>query len=287
MRLSPKHRIERGARPAEFWPDEVGVCFTSRGMVEVRRLGRGEPIVVVPGLAGGSSLLEPLVTTLAQTHEVILYALSGDPGTRPGVRHQSISEYALDLAELMTSLRLERPTVLGVSFGGAVALQLAVDRPGLTGELILSGVSASFPAGLASRVALHMLESYPLPSTSPFINQFFNLLHGGKPRPQDDPKFVVNRIWETDQGVMASRLRALTEFDVSDRLWNIDCPCLIAAGSRDVIVPPANQRELARSIPGARSEVLQDAGHIAFLTHHADFGRLVHRALRQRERATF
>lgn len=283
MRLSPKHRVRSQGALA----GDVGVCFTSRGVVEVVRLGHGEPIVIVPGLAGGWKLVEPLARHLARTHEVILYGLAGDPGAAQRVRHDTIADYALDLAELITTLRLERPTVLGVSFGGAVALQLAVERPSVVGELVVSGIASSFSGGLGPTIALHVLEKYPLPPSNPFINQFFNLLHGGKPRSEADAEFVVERIWETDQGVMASRLRALDGFDVSDRLWRVDCPSLIAAGARDVIVTPAQQRELAQAIPGARFETLSDSGHLGFLTHSATFGRHVRRLLRERQQAAY
>ena len=84
-----------------------------------------------------------------------------------------------------------------------------------------------------------------MPSDSPFINQFFNLLHGGKPAPGPLPEFVVRRCWETDQAVMADRLRALESFDASDRLWRIDAPTLIVAGTRDVAVPADRQQALA------------------------------------------
>ena len=57
-----------------------------------------------------------------------------------------------------------------------------------------------------------------------FVNQFFNLLHGGKPESETLADFVVERCWETDQSVMASRLHALESFDVSERLWQIDAP---------------------------------------------------------------
>jgi pimeloyl-ACP methyl ester carboxylesterase len=69
---------------------------------------------------------------------------------------------------------------------------------------------------------------------------------------------------------MASRLALLEQFDVTERLWQIDVPTLVMAGSKDVIVPPSRQKLLARSIPGARFELLEGAGHIGFLTHRSD-----------------
>src|SRR5690606_3431729 len=138
MRLSPKH-VSHSACDSEV--GEVGLCWTERGLVEVLRLGQGEPIVLVSGLAGGWKLIAPLARRLARTNSVICYGLAGDAGVRERERHSGIGDYALDLAALIAGLGLERPTVMGVSFGGAIALQLATDRPGLMGELIVSGIA--------------------------------------------------------------------------------------------------------------------------------------------------
>ncbi|HEX8203039.1 MAG TPA: alpha/beta hydrolase, partial [Isosphaeraceae bacterium] len=126
---------------------------------------------------------------------------------------------------------------------------------------------------------------YPLPGDNPFLNQFFNLLHGCKPEPGPLVDFVVRRCWETDQAVMAARLRALESFDVADRLWRIDVPTLVLAGTRDAIVPAERQRALAAAIAGARFETLADAGHIGFLTHGREVARQVGQLLRQTRRS--
>jgi 3-oxoadipate enol-lactonase len=253
--------------------------------VEVLCLGRGEPIVLVPGLAGGWRLLEPMARQLARSHEVILYGLRGDCSAFGRSRAGGIGELAEDLAELLDLLRLERPTVLGVSFGGAVALELAVQRPGRLGALATFGAESRFHVGLGATIARRVLERFPLPPDSPFINQFFNILHGQAPESEATAAFVADRIWETDQGVMAGRLRALEGFDVGDRLWRIDVPTLVLAGTRDVVVPPARQRALAESIAGARFETIAGAGHIGFVTHGVEVARRVGQLMRVLQRS--
>ncbi len=235
--------------------------------LEVVEIGKGEPIVLVPGLAGGWKLLAPLARKLARKNRVILYGFRDelDPlSTRPA---RQIGDHAHDLAALIGELGLERPTIFGVSFGGAVALEFAVEEPHRVGRLVLSGVESRFRATIASTIARRVLERFPLPGDNPFVNQFFNLFHGGKPGPGPVPRFIVERCWETDQGVMARRLAMLEGFDVTDRLWRLDAPTLILAGTRDVVVPPSRQKALAVAIAGARFESIEDAGHVGFLTH--------------------
>jgi pimeloyl-ACP methyl ester carboxylesterase len=244
-------------------------------LVEVVRLGKGRPVVLVPGLAGSWPLLMPLAHRLARHYQVITYGLRGDglaapTFTGPGAEVWDMAVHAADLASLIDQLELECPAVFGVSFGGAIALELAVEHPSRLGALIVQGADARFASSIGSSIARRVLERFVLPPDNEFVNQFFNLLHGAKPEPGPLVDFVTARIWETDQSVMASRLALLEHYNITDRLWQIDVPTLVMAGSKDVIVPASRQHLLARSIPGARFELLEGAGHIGFLTHRSE-----------------
>jgi len=249
--------------------------------VEVLEIGQGEPIVVVPGLAGGWKLVAPLAHQLAKHHRVFVCGLRGDQVPLGMSWTHDLGDYAQDIATVIDQLGLERPTVFGVSFGGAIALELAIERPHRLGALVLQGVEARFRMTLGATIARRVLERFPLPSDNRFVNQFFNLLHGSKPEPGPLTDFVVERCWETDQSVMARRIGLLESFDVSERLWAIEAPTLVLAGARDAIVPAARQRALAEAIPGARFESIEGAGHIGFLTHRAEVTRHVRQLLRQ------
>ena len=228
-------------------------------LVDVIRMGKGQPLVLVPGLAGSWQLLLPLARRLARRFEVITYGLRGDSFPSPGFGGQhsdvwDIAGYADDLASLIEQLGLENPAVFGVSFGGAIALELAVEHPSSLGALIVQGADAKFGSTIGSSIARRVLERFPLPADNQFVNQFFNLLHGAKPEPGPLADFVVERIWETDQSVMARRLAQIETFDISDRLWQIDVPTLVLAASKDAIVPASRQKLLAESIPAPGSK---------------------------------
>ncbi len=254
--------------------------------IEVVRVGRGEPIVVIPGLAGGWKLAWPLIRSLARYFEVISFGLRGDEGSWDDLgsspaRAHSIGEYAQDVVCLIDQLGLDAPAVFGLSFGGAVALELATEYPDRLGALMLHGVEARFRPSIGSRIARRVLERFPLPSDSRFINQFFHLLFASKPESGPLLEFVTNRIWETGQTVMAERLAALESFDISGRLWSIAAPTLVVAGGRDVIVPAARQRALALEISEARIGIIEEAGHIGFLTHTTEIVRRVRSHMRR------
>lgn len=284
MRLAAKWR-DQGLRFPGLDSVDVRQAHVADDRVEVVRMGRGESIVLVPGLAGGWRLLAPLARRLAVHHEVILHGLRGDRSLLANPRGDALSDYARDLAALIDHLHLERPTVFGISFGAAVALELAVTEPGRLGALIVQGAEARFRAGLGATITRRVLERFPLPSDNRFLNQFFNVLHGGHPQPGPLADFVVERCWETDQAVMARRLQALEGFDVSDRLWRIDVPTLVLAGTKDAVVPLCRQRALAEAITGARFETIGGGGHISFLTHPGEVARHVRRLVHDRQRS--
>jgi pimeloyl-ACP methyl ester carboxylesterase len=243
--------------------------------LEVVRVGSGEPLVLLPGLAGGWKLVAPLAERLGRRFEVHVCGLRGDRFPMGGGWATEVADLARDVAEVIGQLRLERPAVVGVSFGGAVALELAAEYPGLPGSLTVVGADAQFRTTIASKIAKRVLERYPLPSDNPFLNQFFNLLHGGEPDSEELAEYVVGCCWETDQLVMARRLALLETFDVSERLWRIDAPTLVLAGTRDVVAPLARQKAMAALIPGARFETIEGAGHVGFLSHRGEVARRI------------
>jgi len=279
MRLAKKRRAE-WMMSSYFHEGREHQVRLAGEWVSATEMGHGEPIVLVSGLAGGEKLLGPLAHLLARDHRVIMYGLRGDRFPAGLARPHHLSDLANDLGELIEQLGLERPTVFGVSFGGAVALELAIEQPHRLGALVVQGVEARFRQTLGATIARRVLERFPLPSDNRFVNQFFNLLHGGKPEPGPLVDFVVERCWETDQSVIAQRIAMLETFDVANRVTQVDVPTLVMAGTRDVIVPPMRQRALAAAIPTAHFELLEGAGHIGFLTHRVEVTRQVRKHIR-------
>ena len=75
-------------------------------------------------------------------------------------RSCEIGRYARDLASLLEQLGLESPTVFGVSFGGAIALELAAEYPGQVGALIVHGAEAQFRPTIGSTIARRVREAF-------------------------------------------------------------------------------------------------------------------------------
>jgi pimeloyl-ACP methyl ester carboxylesterase len=229
--------------------------------------GEGRPLVVVPGLAGGFELLGPLLQALARDFQVISYQLRGEDDPFALRQRFGMVDLVEDLNEFLDWFGLERPPVLGVSFGGVLALELAVRRPQRLEALMIQGVGPRFEPGLLQRVAGQVLALYPLPADNPFVNQFFNLFFGSRQKPGPLFVFVTRRCWQTDQGVMAHRFQLVEHLDFAGRLGRVRVPALVMAGERDLLVSAQGLEELAQGLERSRAVRLPGCGHLAFATH--------------------
>lgn len=250
-----------------YKPEEIGWVHLSGYTARYGIWGEGPPLVVVPGLAGGMNLLQPLLQVLSRSFRVLAYDLRGEDDSFALRRRFDLADLADDLGELLDHFNLEAPPVLGVSFGSAVALELAMRRPARLRSLLLQGIGPRFEPGFLQRLAGMVLSRYPLPSDNPFFNQFFNLFFGMKQPPGPLFDFVTSMCWKTDQGVMAHRFRLIEQAVFTERLRSIRVPTLLLAGERDVLVSRQSQNEMARHLTDARAVRIGGAGHLASVTH--------------------
>jgi pimeloyl-ACP methyl ester carboxylesterase len=256
---------------AEFSAGEgrSGCAHLKHYSANYREWGEGPPLVLVPGLAGGFELLGPLARLLASRFRVISYQLRGEDDCFALRQRFDLSNLVTDLADFVDWYRLENPLLMGVSFGGVLALEFAARYAYRVQKLIVQGAGARYEHGLLPRVASAVLSRFPLPSDNPFINQFFNLLFGGKQKPGPLFEFVTQQCWQTDQSVMAYRLQLLEQYDLGPRLAHVRVPTLLLTGERDLLVSPESLAELTDGLPDAESCQLPGCGHLAFVTHPA------------------
>jgi pimeloyl-ACP methyl ester carboxylesterase len=234
--------------------------------------GSGPPVILVHGLGGAASNWIALARQLAQAARVLVPELPGHGGSSPLAAAPNLNPYADRLATLLAREKMHRATVVGHSFGGSVALRLAMRHPGLVGGVVLAGA-----AGISSsrRAAVYglLLTAFIQPGRriAPFSTQIARsprlrtLVFAGwgaadppALTPEAAKGFLDGPAKHSDT---LSAARALLLEDPRSELHRLGCPCLVLWGARDTQVRVDDAFEYARRL-GARLRVIADCGHL-------------------------
>lgn len=164
--------------------------------------------------------------------------------------------------------------VLAESFGGAVALTLALRRPDLVERLLLVNTFAHFPHRF--RIHLFALLSELLPARpSPPRSRAFRARFFFSP---DVAQEVRDGWWgrtgDVPMSGFALRLRLVRRVDLRRQLCKVRCPALVLVAPDDRVVPPTAGRELARLLPHAHLLEMR-VGHAALVHPRVDVAGLL------------
>jgi 3-oxoadipate enol-lactonase / 4-carboxymuconolactone decarboxylase len=153
-------------------------------------------------------------------------------------------------------------TYAGDSVGGAVGLQLMIDTPERveSAALICTGAKIGTSAGWAERATTVLqqgVESQLEGSRSRWFGSGF------VEREPDVASALLRSLAATDKRGYAAVCLALAEFDVTDRLAEIEVPVLAIAGADDVPTPPGSLEIISRGVGNGEVVVLEAVGHLA------------------------
>ncbi len=282
IRMSPVFGLDSSSESWTMEPDMSKMIWSRCGMVHLNGVGQGQPILVLPGLAGGSRMLGPLISRLALDYRVYWFDWAGEGRSFALEALRQDDHPTRLLADVLEAIPEPTVNVLGISYGGCVALDLAQHKPEKMQRLILTGTPGKLEHAWASRLVHKVLTRIPLRPDSAFLNQFFRILMGDQMRDCAIEQFVAGCIWGTDQAMMARRLDWLMSFELTESIRNMSIPTTILTGGRDVVVPPLCQEKLANLLPECDMFVIKEAGHLGFLTHTNAYMGYIHQAMASR-----
>lgn len=107
--------------------------------ISVQELGRGTPVVLIPGLSTPREVWSDIAPALAARHRVLLVQVNGFAGDPAGSNAQAgmLDGIVADLQSYLGSHHVERPAVIGHSLGGLLAMKLALAHPASVGRLMV------------------------------------------------------------------------------------------------------------------------------------------------------
>jgi pimeloyl-ACP methyl ester carboxylesterase len=232
---------------------------TSFGTVRTYRFGStdaGPPLVLLPGTASSTPVWADNLPSLVRIgHPVVTIDLLGEPGlsvqTRPIT---GPADQARWLGETLDGLGLSRVHLLGLSFGGWSAVNLAVHRPDLLASLTLLD-PANTLGRIGAKVVLFSLgATLPLPGR--IKRASLRWIAGGAEA--DD--FAVGRMIAVGMREYR-RAQPFPKYPTDAQLRGITAPALVVIAGRSIIHDPARAAARARLLPNATVELWPDASH--------------------------
>jgi 3-oxoadipate enol-lactonase len=240
------------------------------------RAGAGPPLLFISG-TGGDLRNKPNVFDglLPKSFDLLAYDQRGLGQSEKPDRPYAMADYADDAAALMESQGLDAALVVGVSFGGMVAQELVLRHPGRVKRLVVACTSpggaggASFPFHEIEHLKGEARAKYLIPISDTRRDESWAQAH---------PEAYANLIALGSQAPFADepghamgahrQLEARAAHDTWDRLPEIACPVMIAAGRYDAIAQPATQERMAGRIPGAKLQFFE-GGHLFMIQDKA------------------
>lgn len=267
-----------GAAVAENYQPRVRDVALSRATLRIAEAGSGPPLLLVNGIGAGFQTWRPLARRLSQRRRLIMLNEPAVGGWRQRGRPLRMPGLARLVVELCDVLGETQIDVLGYSWGGALAQQLAHLAPQRVRRLILASTSPGLGGRLPSPGVLALICS-PWPYLSrTYLNTIAPVVYGGEwGRGTGPAQREFGRWMGYSPNLIDSYLQlyAISWWTSLPWLHRITAPTLVVSGAADPLVPVPNARLLAGQIPHARLELVPDGGHLWLLEHPEASARLI------------
>ena len=225
--------------------------------------GEGTPLLLLSGIWAELPLWKPLLPYL-DGFKAIAFDPPGVGTTKSTSRPMTMHGLAGFTAAVLDALDVDKVHVLGASFGGAVAQQLAVRHRRRVRRLVLVSTSfGGFALPGSPRAAWHFI--HPASYSPQRLAKNAGSMFGGRLRSR--PDLVESLHFSRPSGVRAALSRAFPLWAWTSLPWlpAIFQPTLIVGGDDDPITPLVNHRIMARLIPRARLHIVRGGGHLVLL----------------------
>src|SRR5205807_2198922 len=237
--------------------------------------GNGDPLLLIMGLGYPSDAWYRTRPVLSGKYKTVALDNRGvgrsdmPPGPYP------IAVMASDAAAVLDAAGLERAHIFGISMGGMIAQEFALQYPKRVRSLILGRTTPGGPLAVrAEPEATQMLMARATMTREEAAEAAVPFIYDpGTPRHLIDEDIEKRRPWFPRQEAYTAQLQGILAWEAYSRLSQIAAPTLVIHGESDRLVPAGNGRLIAENIPGAELVVLPHASHI-FTTDQAEAAQL-------------
>jgi pimeloyl-ACP methyl ester carboxylesterase len=245
--------------------------------------GKGSPLVMICAMNQNLAMWDPrLVERLSKHFKLVLFDNRGAGRTEISKKEYTIKLFADDTAGLMNALGIPKAHVLGLSMGGAVAQELAINYPEKVEKLILCSTCTQHRGTPEERrmteaivqaskeELIKMSLSSPLASDYPrdFLMEFPLIVYGLTGEFVKENPDLARHLLQVfskhsiSPKALMNRYDAMLKFNSQTRLKHIEAPTLVLHGRKDTTVAPEEGSILARAIPNAELVFFEKSAHM-------------------------
>jgi len=251
--------------------------------IAFERQGIGPPLLLLHGILQDSRAWRPQLDALSDEFTVVAWDAPGCGRSSDPPEAFRLPEYADCLAAFVEALGLGQPHVLGLSLGGALALELYRRHPRIPRTLVLASAYAGWAGSLPAEVVEQRLQQALREADLPpdvFVPAWIPglLTDAASPALVDDVMAVMSDFHPAGYRAMA---QALAEADLRGVLPRVAVPTLLLYGDADRRSPLTVAEDLHARIPGSTLAVIPGVGHLSNLEAAASFNAEVRGFLRR------
>ncbi len=237
--------------------------------------GEGEPLLLIHGLGSSLRDWEMQVPVFAEKYRVITFDARGHGSTDKPKGPYSMLMFSEDTAAFMKALNIDSAHVVGISMGGMIAFQLAVDHP----ELIRSMVIAN----AAPELVIRSFKERMVVVQREFIIRLIGMRKMGQvlserlfPKVEhDDIRAIFVERWaENDSQAYLASMRSLVNWSVMEHIGEIDIPTLVIAADQDYAWIGEKEHFVAK-MEDAQLVVIEDSRHATPAERPEEFNQAV------------
>lgn len=238
--------------------------------------GDGPPLLLLAGLASDSQSWLPILDKLAARFRVVVFDNRGVGRTTPQDAPSDIPRMAEDCIALARVLDIEKFNLLGHSMGGLIALEIALRFPAYVDRLIVAAATARVSARNRLLFADWSEDRNAGMDPGRWFRNFFYWIFTprffeSEANVQGALDYALNYPYPQSEIAFAHQVNAMTNFDCRDKASEIQAKTLVLAGEYDLLFPPRECRDLAKSLPHAEFSSITGSAHSIFIENAEDF----------------
>jgi 3-oxoadipate enol-lactonase len=232
--------------------------------------GSGAPLLLIMGLGWASHGWHRSRPLLSDKYRTIALDNRGVGRSEAPAGPYSIAQMAADAAAVLNAARVNTAHIFGVSMGGMIAQEFALQYPNKVRSLILGCTAAGGPEAVRADAETMQVLMKRGQDPDQFANAIGPYIYDRATSPERiEEDIAVRRKWYASAQSYSAQLQAVLAWEAYSRISQISAPTLVIHGENDRLIPAANARLIAARIPAAKLVLLRGASHI-FVTDQPD-----------------